>query len=157
MRINIEYLADHPEFVPHIATWYFNEWGHNEPDNSVRRTCERLNSKLNRDRAPIPIIAMVDGKLIGAARLKIREMDIYPSREFWLGAVYVDSRVRGQGVGKLLVKRIEEISKQLGIKELFLQTERLSGGLYAKLGWIPIEQVNYKGVKVLVMRKELCA
>jgi GNAT superfamily N-acetyltransferase len=52
---------------------------------------------------------MADGKLIGAAQLKIREMDIYPGREFWLGAVYVDPAARGQGIGELLVKRIEDI------------------------------------------------
>lgn len=155
MSIDLEYLADHSAFIPQIATWYFNEWGHKEPDNSVQRTCERLNVKLNKDQAPIPIVAIKGGKLIGTAQLKICEMDIYPNREFWLGGVYVDATARKQGVGELLVKRIEEISKQLGVKELFLQTMNLTGGLYARLGWVPAEQVLYKDIQVLVMHKEL--
>lgn len=155
MDIDIKYLADHPEFISQIATWYFNQWGHEESGGSVERTFERLKSKLNRDRAPIPIVALAGGKLLGTAQLKIREMDIYPEREFWLGGVYVAAAARGQGVGGLLVKRIEEISQQLGIKELFLQTEKLAGGLYARLGWMPVEQVDYHGQRIVVMRKDL--
>src|SRR6185503_13278459 len=157
MNIHIEYLADHPEFVHQIATWYFNQWGHEEPGVSVEKIYERVNSKLNRDQAPITIVALAagHGKPVGAAQLKIREMDIYPDREFWLGGVYVDSAARGQGVAGLLVKKVEEISKQLGIQELYLQTERLSGGLYARLGWMAVEQVDYQGRRVLVMRKDL--
>ena len=151
MNIDIEYLADHPEFVPQIATWYFHEWGHEELSVTEKDIRERLYTKLNKDRAPIPIIALTGGTLIGTAQLKICEMDIYPDKEFWLGGVYVHSTARKQGVGKLLVKRIEEIAKQLGIKELFLQTGNLTGGLYAKLGWMPLGQIEYQGTNVLVM------
>lgn len=155
MTIETTYLADQPQLVPQIAAWYYNEWGYKELGKSVEKTCERLSTKLNRDRAPIPVIALRDGKLIGAAQLKIREMEIYPEREFWLGGVYVDEAARKQGAAELLVKRIEEISKQLGISELFLQTKMLDGGLYAKLGWTQAEQVRYKGVQVCIMRKEI--
>jgi GNAT superfamily N-acetyltransferase len=154
MSIEIEYLADHPEFVPQIAGWYFDEWGYKVSENSIERIAERLSSKLNRERAPIPIVAIASRKLIGTAELKIREMDIYPDREFWLGNVYVDVTARRRGVAKLLVQRIEEIAKQLKIRELFLQTEKLTGGLYAELGWLPIEKIDYHGVQVLVMHKE---
>lgn len=153
MSIEIEYLADHPEFVPQTARWYFDEWGYKISDNSIERISERLYSKLNRERAPIPIVAIADRKPVGAAQLKIREMDIYPDRDFWLGGVYVDFAARRQGVAKLLVQRIEEIAKQLQVRELFLQTENLAGGLYAELGWLPVEQIDYHGLQVLIMRK----
>jgi len=155
MSIDIEYLADHSEFVPQIASWYFSEWGHKEPNNSIERISERLNTNLNRNHLPIPIVAIENGKLVGIAQLKIREMAIYPNREFWLGGVYVDSLARGKGIGELLVRRIEEISKQLGINELYLQTEKLNGGLYAKLKWLPIEQVDNKNVQIVIMQKKL--
>jgi len=155
MNLAIEYLADHPEFIPQIATWYFNAWGHRESNNSAERIAVRLNTKLNRVRVPIPIVAIADGKLLGTAQLKAHEMEIYPDREFWLGGVYVDVSARNQGIAKQLVHRIEEVARQLGIHELFLQTERLDGGLYAKLGWIRMEQVKYHSVQVFVMRKNL--
>jgi len=40
---------------------------------------------------------------------------------------------------------------------LYLQTVRLSGGLYARLGWEPCENVCYKGVDVLVMERRIRA
>ena len=155
MNVDTEYLADHPEFIPQIALWYFNEWGYREPNNSVEKIQRRLNTKLNRERVPVPIVAIAYGKLMGTAQLKAHEMDIYPDSEFWLGSVYVDVQSRQQGIAKQLINRIEEISRQLGITELFLQTEGLDGGLYAKLGWIPMEQVKYHGIQVLVMQKKL--
>jgi GNAT superfamily N-acetyltransferase len=155
MNVSIEYLADYPEFVLQIAIWYFDEWGHRIPGNSVEGIRTRLTTKLNRDRVPIPIVAIAHGRLIGTAQLKTHEMEIYPNREFWLGGVYVDLQARKHGIGKQLVTRVEEISKRLGIPVLFLQTERLDGGLYAKLGWSPLEQVKYHRVQVLVMQKKL--
>ena len=154
MSIEIQYLADYPEFVPQVARWYFDEWGYKIPDNSVEGIAARLSAKLNREQAPIPIVAIEKRKLIGAAQLKIREMEIYPDREFWLGGVYVDFTARGQGIAKFLVQRIEAIAQQLEIGELFLQTEKLSGGLYAQLGWLPLEQIDYHGAQVLIMHKE---
>ena len=153
--MNIDFLADHVECIPQIASWYFNEWGHKESNNSLERTCERLKAKLYKDHAPICIIATADEKLIGVAQLKIREMEIFPAREFWLGGVYVDSTGRGQGIGELLVKRIEEISENLGIQELFLQTKKLDGGLYSKLGWKPIERITNNGITACIMHKQL--
>ena len=155
MSVVIKYLADHPEFIPQIATWYFNAWGHHESDNSMEKIAARLNTKLNRARVPIPIVAIVDGKLLGTAQLKAHEMEIYPDREFWLGGVYVDESARNQRIAQQLTHRIEEIARHLGIHELFLQTARLDGGLYAKSGWIPMEQVKYHSVQVLVMHKVL--
>jgi GNAT superfamily N-acetyltransferase len=73
----------------------------------------------------------------------------------WLGGVYVDSDYRGQGVAKIVVNSVIEEAKSRGIKALYLQTEDLSGGLYAELGWKKLHQINSKGSEVIVMVKEL--
>ena len=56
-----------------------------------------------------------------------------------------------------MTRKIAEISVALGIDKLHLQTERLDGGLYARLGWTPIEAVYNEGLHVLVMEKDLAA
>lgn len=94
-------------------------------------------------------------ELLGVAQLKIREMDIYPDKEHWLGGVYVSSAARGRGVGSFLVTRALELAKHLQVKTLYLQTENLRGGLYAPLGFRPLEQTHYNGVDVLVMEHSL--
>jgi GNAT superfamily N-acetyltransferase len=150
--MQIQLLADRPDLVPAIARWYFEEWGHKEPDNSVEATIERLSGKLNCDIFPIPIVATdADGSLLGTVQLKVREMEIFPDREFWLGGVYVASQARGRGIGAELVKRIAELAEIHKISELWLQTHALDGGLYARLGWSTVEKLTYKGEEIAVM------
>jgi hypothetical protein len=42
-------------------------------------------------------------------------------------------------------------------RTFYLQTERHDGGLYARLGWQPLEEVHYHGVDVLVMGNQVSA
>jgi predicted GNAT family N-acyltransferase len=153
--MEIQFLADRPEFIPLISNWYYSEWGRLMKDQSEQKIHDRISGMLNRDKIPLHIIAVESDELLGVAQLKIREMDIYPDKEHWLGGVYVSPAARGLGVGSLLVTRALELAKQLKVKTLYLQTENLSGGLYASLGFRPLEQAHYNGVDVLVMEHSL--
>ncbi|CAM6000261.1 unnamed protein product [Sphagnum balticum] len=68
-------------------------------------------------------------------------MDIYPDKEHWLGGVFVPPEHRKKGVATELLKRTLELAKKLRVTTLYLQTERLDGGIYATLGWRPIEKI----------------
>ena len=93
--------------------------------------------------------------LLGAAQLKFREMSIYPEKEHWVGGVYVAEAHRGKGIARQILVELIAIAKSLKIETLYLQTEHLNGGLYGRMGWTPIEQVNYRGIDVLVMEKSI--
>ena len=97
------------------------------------------------------VLAKDSGELIGAAELKTREMDIYPQFEFWMGSVYVAADHRGKGVASKLVLEVISRARKAGIEKLYLQTEDLADGLYARYGFKPIEQADSKGITVLVM------
>jgi GNAT superfamily N-acetyltransferase len=154
--LELKFLADHPNAIPVIAQWYYDEWGHKVADNSYEKTCERIRGKLNRDKAPLHIIAIEDNNVMGTAQLKIREMDIYPDREYWLGSVYITPEFRGRKIASKLCDHIVDLAKSFGIRTLYLQTEKLDGGgLYARLGWKPIAKAYYNGLDVLVMEKNL--
>jgi GNAT superfamily N-acetyltransferase len=153
--MELKFLADVPEAIPQISQWYFDEWGHKIKDNSVEKISERIRGMLNRDRIPLHILAVENNKILGVSQLKIREMEIYPEKEHWLGGVYVDSSERHRGLASVLVSRCLELAKQFRVATLYLQTERLDGGLYAHLGWRPIEKVHYNGLHVLVMENKL--
>ncbi len=157
MRENLkfEFLADRQDAIPIVARWYFEEWGYNVPGNSVEQTIDRLNKKLNRDKLPLPVLAVEAEKILGVAQLKLHEMDIYPEREFWLGSLFVEPKFRGKGIGSALANKIVAIAADFGIKELYLQTEAVDGGLYQQLGWDSIETVRYKGVDVTVMVRKI--
>lgn len=150
------FLADKKEAIDELAQWYFDEWGDYVDNASVESFTAELNNYLNKNAVPLIILALEDDQVIAAAQLKFREMTIYPDKEHWLGGVYVAENYRGVKVASALVKQVESIASTLGVTKLHLQTENLTGGLYARLGWQPIETVNYRGVDVVVMHKELC-
>jgi len=155
MDIEFDYLANHPEAIETISAWYENEWGYLRDYTGLPPYRLRLPDYLNVAKIPLMIVAIRKGNCIGTAQLKLREMDIYPQFEYWLGGVYVEKKYRGNNLASDIVNRITQTAKQFNISKLYLQTEKLDGGLYLKLGWQPLETVEYMGRKVLVMVKDI--
>jgi GNAT superfamily N-acetyltransferase len=152
--MHFAFLADRAESIPTIAEWYFAEWGH-ITNLSVAAIAASMRNALNRDNIPLLVLAVEDDEILGVAELKYREMSIYPDKQHWLGGVFVPPAHRGNGIASRLTNQIAEIAGSLGVRTLHLQTEKLNGGLYARLGWTAYEQVNYRGLDVLVMEKHL--
>lgn len=150
-----EYLADRPESVPLVAGWYFAEWGYLNHSATLEGVRRKVSASMNRDAIPLTVLAVIDEEVVGAAQLKYREMPIFPDKEHWLGGVFVASEHRGQGIAKQLVHSVVETAGKLGVTTLHIQTERLDGGLYARLGWTPVEQASNHGLDVLVMERPL--
>ncbi|MBD2261040.1 GNAT family N-acetyltransferase [Pseudanabaena sp. FACHB-2040] len=148
------FLADRQDAIPTVAQWYYEEWG-KVPGNSVEKTIKRIRGKLNRHKPPFHILAVSKDRVLGVAQFKLREMSIYPEREFWLGSLFVAPKFRGYGVGSVLAEKIAAIANDFGVKELYLQTESLDGGLYKRLGWNVIETTEYNNVRVAVMVRQL--
>lgn len=154
-EVSFSFLADRPDAIPMIAKWYFEEWGHVQPGNSFEATCEKIKEKLNRDKPPLHVIATCGSDLLGVAQLKLYEMPEYPDKEFWLGSVFVAQPSRGIGIALGLCQKVSEVAKSFGIEELYLSTEHLDGGVYARAGWVPYERTTSRGDEVLVMVKKL--
>jgi GNAT superfamily N-acetyltransferase len=155
--MNCVLLADRPDAVPVVARWYYEEWGRDVPDNSPEICAAWLAPQINRERAPLHLVAVNGAGILGTATIKLREMEQFPEREHWLGAVFVAPEFRGRGVAEALSKRAIELAAELGMSELFLQTDRLDGGLYARVGFSPLERAQSDDHEVLVMRKGLRA
>ncbi len=149
------YLADHPEAIPIVAKWYYEQWGRQHEVPSLEKSEEMLTAYLNRERIPLMILAKKEDEILGAIQLKYYEMDIYPQKEHWLGGVFVPEQHRGRKIAENLVLRAMKIAKKLHVKTLFLQTEKLNGGLYKRLGWNLVAKTLYRNKAVLVMRKDL--
>ncbi len=155
--MELQLLAENEQALPIVAEWYFMEWGYLKECNSLVRVKESLSDYLNTDKIPLLVLAAEAGEILGAAQLKYREMTIYPDKEHWLGGVYVAKSHRGESIAEAIIARIISLAEQLGVSKLYLQTEHLDGGLYSRLGWKPIEKVTYRGLRVLVMERELAA
>ncbi len=152
--IEIRYLADCPEQIPVLASWFYAEWGQGTSDLSVERIERRLRERLNHDRLPLALVGFRDRRPVASASLKIQEMDIHLEYLHWLGSVYVQPEERNQGIGSHLVEQAASEARRLGVEDLYLYTT-YSESLYARLGWITIERVEYHGRSVAIMRRTL--
>jgi GNAT superfamily N-acetyltransferase len=154
--VQIEFLIDHKEAAPVVSDWLFDEWGHLAPQLTRANHLAEMMSALSRDCVPVHLLALANETPCGTATLKLHEMlKVYPDWKYWLGNVFVRSESRGEGIATLLCQHIESVARTLSVGKLHLQTERLDGGLYSRLGFRRIEQVHYNGRDVLVMAKNL--
>jgi GNAT superfamily N-acetyltransferase len=156
--MRIEYLADRKNTIPMISKWYFDQWGYLHDNNTQEAIESQLSEYLNRDKMPLMLLAYDNDELVGVAQLKYYEMkDAFPDKEHWLGGVYVKKSSRGIGIATKLTEEIISIATKFEISNLNLQTEDLSGGLYVKLGWKPVQEYQREKLLVLIMEKKLTA
>jgi GNAT superfamily N-acetyltransferase len=144
-------LLDRPDLIPTVAKWYYEEWGRLHSESSYEKTLEKVSSQSNRDRVPLHVLAVLNREVVGVAQLKFQENKAYPKDTFWVGGVFVSFESRGLGIGAALVGKIIEVARTFGAKKLYLQTEKIDGGVYTKCGFNPVERVVYHGLDVLIM------
>ena len=156
MKVDIEYLADHPDSIGILAGWLFDEWGHRSPDGTARGMVDTFKERLNRDKLPMALVALRENEPLGTVSLKLREVEIRPQYEHWLGALYVHEPHRGKGIGSLLIEAATKEANRLGISELYLYTRNWENErLYAKLGWTVVERLGYQGRSAVIMKRIL--
>lgn len=71
------------------------------------------------------------------------------------GGVYVDAAQRGKGIAEALITDLMARAASEGVREVYLQTEADDGGLYRRLGWMPLESIVHAGgfpVRIMVRR-----
>lgn len=149
-------LSQAPHLLPVIAGWYFDTWGCHVPGATLDDEQQRLEVYLHDNELPVLLMAMHNDQPIAAAQLKFHERTERPERLHWLGGVYVCPAHRGKELANTLIGSLMEIAQGYGAREVFLQTERDDGGLYARLGWEPLERRKHRtGVQVRIMRRVL--
>jgi GNAT superfamily N-acetyltransferase len=116
-----------------------------------------IRDRTRRGALPVQILALHDGAAVGVATLKERDSMAtpFPRMRHWLSGVYAAPNFRQMGVATALSLRIIDTAASLDIDTLYLQTEALDGGLYARLGWMPVERVRHDGLELLIMEKKV--
>jgi GNAT superfamily N-acetyltransferase len=149
-------LATRPQEIPRLARWWCDEWGlptrHSSFDEYVCELQALVGGVL-----PTHILADQSGTVVGVATLKVKlDHPLMPGQSHWLSGVYVDLPWRSRGIASSLCSEILDAARSRGVEQLYLQTERLDGGLYAKLGWMPLGHHHEEDrVEQLVMVKDL--
>ncbi|AWH46869.1 GNAT family N-acetyltransferase [Stenotrophomonas sp. ZAC14A_NAIMI4_1] len=152
MEFNV-LTGDAPE-RQQLAQWYHAQWGQ-DAGLSLEQELQRLNTPQDAEGFPHLIVSFDGDQLVGAVQLKRREMQAFPQYEHWLGGVFVADSHRRRGLAGALVEQAAAQAARMGVSDLYLQTEVLDGGLYARLGWTPICEADSHGYHVLVMVRRL--
>lgn len=97
-----------------------------------------------------------DGRFVGKIFLCREEdgfMDIHD--QLWISALFVKEEFRGQGIARELIKVVEDKSRSLGFKKIYLDTVE-AAGYYRKLGaWQEIGTDHWHKETVTVMVKNI--
>lgn len=147
MNVNIKYLVDAQQYIPTIAQWIYEQWNKYDPTLSVERISASLKQRLNKDKIPLVLMALVNNDLVGVVSLKnsIR-IPGYEDRDLWLGNLIVARNYRNQGIGRLLLNQAYNKMKELGFKKISLYTTVPEAIYwYVKNGWTQFAVDTYQG------------
>jgi GNAT superfamily N-acetyltransferase len=154
-KVEFAPLLHRRQEIPRVARWWCDEWGLPERHGSFADYVQELES-LSADTLPFHLIAERAGRALGVATLKMKvDHPVAGACSYWLSGVYVEPSSRHRGIATALCRNLVAAARQHGIETLYLQTEHLTGGLYAKLGWTLVQAYSECGVDQVVMVKAL--
>lgn len=154
MEVTVDYLKNHPRFVPEISKYFYKEWSYLCPERDLQRFENSIRSRLNVDRIPLALVATGNGLFCGTVCLKEFDMDTRNELSPWLAGLYVKEEFRKRGLGRLLVESVTGLAAQMGIGELFLYTPSAED-FYRRLGWSAMCRERYRGTPVYIMNKSI--
>jgi len=132
--VQISYLIEHPEYIPQLAQWLFEQWGGILAERTIETRIKKLQAHMNRDELPIAWVAHADGQLLGTAALRVHDLEGREDLTPWLGGVFVGSQFRRRGIGAALCARVEDEARSRKMETLYLFTLDKQVW-YSRLGW----------------------
>ncbi len=154
MDVTIGLLADHPEALPTLIEWFEREWAPYYGNGGPGDAAADLKGSANREELPIALAAFADGALCGTAALKPESVTTHPHLSPWLAALLVAEPYRERGVGRRLVRAVEDLARRHGFDAIYTGVDP-SRPLHAAGGWVLLEQVPYFVSDVAIYRKGL--
>ena len=142
---------DDNEHIALIADWYLSEWS-----IPVQATIEKI-KQLSVYNHEFQMLMTLNNKPVATGGLynhvglldKVPRLKIYKN---WLALVYTKPEFRGKGLGALICNHIQDYSKDLGLKEIYLFTHTAEN-LYKRLAWQQLERLALGGKDIVIMKK----
>lgn len=144
-RASLRLLADVPEVIGTLATWYKQEWPawfNNMPTAEIEADFRNV---ANRDRLPIALVAFdAASQVLGVCSIRADPFEPYPHVSPWLRGLYVHAPFRGRGVAGELIAAACEHAVRLQITKLFAATHS-AVRTFERAGWLGFDQVSHEG------------
>jgi N-acetylglutamate synthase-like GNAT family acetyltransferase len=152
--VQIRYLIEHPEYLPQLAQWLFEQWGSVLGEETIEVRLEKLKAHLNRDKLPIAWVAHENGQLLGTAALRVHDLEGREDLTPWLAGVFVGPRFRRRGIGEALCVTVEAAARSRRVETLYLFTLDKQAW-YSRLGWKPFAACVWQQRPGEIMSKQL--
>lgn len=156
--MRVELLADHPEAIGTLRTWFEREWAPYYGPAGPGDANKDLHECCGRDRLPIGLVALADGAVCGTAALKAESVPTHEQLTPWLAALLVLPEYRRRGVAERLITAVEEKAAELGFNCLYVGTGTGPGtpeSALRKRDWEIVDKGSCRGSDVLVYKKTL--
>ncbi len=145
--------SEDQSILQEIAQWYKAEWNM-DPTSTMARITDFPATGI-----PFHLLMTADGVPVatGGLALHVSLINEAPHLKIyqpWLALVHTSPEHQNRGYGTMLCLHIEEMAKELGVKEYYLFTYTAEK-LYLKLGWEVMERFVARGKNMVVMRKQL--
>src|SRR5438552_7021654 len=73
--VQISYLIEHPEYIPQLGQWLFEQWDSILGEKNPEARIKKLKTHMNRDKLPIAWVAHANGQLLGTAALRVHDLE----------------------------------------------------------------------------------
>src|SRR5512134_1292985 len=100
----IHELSAHPELVPTVARWIYEEWWSRKPGVTAETIATRLRDATDPVKLPASLLAFWGTQPAGTVNLIFHDLSDRPDLSPWLAALYVLPEHRGKGIGSALVR-----------------------------------------------------
>lgn len=154
--MKIDYLAEHPYFIPTLSRWFLREWRDFYGDKTWEDVAETFYERLNRTKIPLSLVAFEGQRPLGTVSLLEESIPTHKHLAPWLGALYVCEDRRHHGLGRRLIDAGAGEAERLGAERLFTGI-RKAESYYLKLGWRVVERIDFRGEGIIIMRLDLSA
>jgi predicted N-acetyltransferase YhbS len=152
--MKIDYLADHPAFIPTLSRWFLREWRDFYGDKTWEGVAETFYRRLNRGALPLALVASEGERPLGTVSLLEESVGTHKHLAPWLGGLYVCEGERRRGIGTRLIEAGVGEAGRLGAGQLFVGIRRAEE-YYSGLGWEVVERTTLYGEGVTIMRLDL--
>jgi GNAT superfamily N-acetyltransferase len=128
-------LAEHPHLVPDVVDLAWQEWG-GSVDEATRARWLREAAEDCRLHVPTAaaFVALDGRRAVGVVQLHEYEIDAMRDRSPWVCGMVVHPAFRGAGMGRGLLRALDEFAADHGVQRLWVWTES-AAGFYERCGW----------------------
>jgi GNAT superfamily N-acetyltransferase len=156
VQLTVSLLADTLGSAEAVAQMRWREWGHPPEPQDPAWWLEVTLNEAGRERLPVTFVAHDEaGAVLGAVGLDTYDLDERHETTPWVTGMIVRHELRGQGIGRSLMRHLEQWAAEHHIAEAWVGTD-LAGRFYERCGWIPEESfVRSTGERIDVLHKLL--